>query len=47
MIIATRGWLELADARLERGDLLVIPGGAEWRTVAASEDLAAVEVSLL
>jgi quercetin dioxygenase-like cupin family protein len=51
MAIAISGWREVdLGSGVERtgpGDLLVIPGGADWRDVAMSDDYDAVEVRML
>ena len=51
MTIVTQGWREIElEGQRQRagpGDLLVVPGGAECRDVAISDDYEAVEVRLL
>jgi quercetin dioxygenase-like cupin family protein len=49
--MVTQGWRDIeidgGRQRAEVGDLLVVPGGSEYRDVAASDDYAAVEVRML
>lgn len=51
MSIAISGWREIdlgqGPERAGPGDLLVIPGGADWRDLAMSDDYDAVEVRML
>lgn len=49
-IMVVQGWraarIEGAEVRAEAGDLIVVPGGADWHDSAVSDDYEAVEVRL-